>query len=123
VELEAAHPGASDEMAGSRSAGVVEIELDAGDDRDSTPPTVASRRATGNGKRCVRLSRRCRYSVNKDHGWRRAAASSTTSGSRPDDSSVSVFPWLERCRELSGRESGSFVLGRVGRSGGLGGIY
>jgi hypothetical protein len=77
---------ASDELTCSRSGGVVEVTLDVGDDRDSTPPTVASRRATGNGKRCVRLSRRCRCRITRIKGGEgRAAASSTTSGSRQDD--------------------------------------
>jgi hypothetical protein len=44
------HPGASDELSGSRSAGVAEVALDAGDEWDSTTSTAASRQSTGHGK-------------------------------------------------------------------------
>jgi hypothetical protein len=37
------HPGASDELSGSRSAGVAEVALDAGDERESTTSTAVYR--------------------------------------------------------------------------------
>jgi hypothetical protein len=49
-EFEASHPGAKDELLGSRSAGVAEIALDAGDERDSTTSTADFRQSTGHGK-------------------------------------------------------------------------
>jgi hypothetical protein len=47
MELEAAHPGASGELAGSRYAGVVVVALDAAEDRDSTLSMAACRRLLG----------------------------------------------------------------------------
>jgi hypothetical protein len=49
-ELEVSHLGASDELSGSRSTGVAEVALDAGDERDITMLKAASRWSTGHGK-------------------------------------------------------------------------
>jgi hypothetical protein len=51
VGLEADHRGASEELAGSRSADVVKVAVDIRDVWDSTSSTAASRWATGHGKR------------------------------------------------------------------------